>query len=195
MKYIVAFWLAFSFLALTQCKSDSSKKEVQSSDQETNNDLFIEKGKSITSSTFLALSTELQKAMKEGGPKNAIEYCNLNALSLTDSLSKLHSATIKRTSNKYRNPENKPTDQERVALDYYQRQLSLNQAMLPKVETDKNGTVFYAPIIVQDMCLKCHGDKENISIYDLIKEKYPEDLATGYKQGDLRGMWSVTFKK
>jgi hypothetical protein len=55
---------------------------------------------------------------------------------------------------------------------------------------------FYAPIIVQKKCLTCHGEvgvdvtKKSDSI---IESYYPKDLATGFKEGDLRGIWSITF--
>ncbi|WP_155800999.1 hypothetical protein [Pontibacter sp. BAB1700] len=31
--------------------------------------------------------------------------------------------------------------------------------------------------------------------YALIKEKYTQDQATGYRKGDLMGMWELTFDK
>jgi len=46
------------------------------------------------------------------------------------------------------------------------------------------------------LCEKCHGKigstlKE--ADYASIKSLYPEDMAIGYKTGDLRGMWSISF--
>jgi len=29
----------------------------------------------------------------------------------------------------------------------------------------------------------------------IIKKLYPFDIATGYSEGDLRGIWSITFLK
>lgn len=43
-------------------------------------------------------------------------------------------------------------------------------------------------------CLKCHGNKtSDISVETLqsIEINYPQDLATGYAVGDLRGMWKI----
>jgi len=28
----------------------------------------------------------------------------------------------------------------------------------------------------------------------ILKSYYPEDQATGFKEGELRGMWKITFK-
>jgi len=45
-------------------------------------------------------------------------------------------------------------------------------------------------------CMKCHGQagKEiDAKTMEIISQKYPDDLATGYKEGDLRGLWKITF--
>jgi len=45
-------------------------------------------------------------------------------------------------------------------------------------------------------CLGCHGTEGgdiNAKTLKIIKQKYPEDKATGYKEGDLRGWWKITF--
>jgi hypothetical protein len=46
------------------------------------------------------------------------------------------------------------------------------------------------------MCLNCHGTDDFLSkeIKNFLKEKYPEDKATGYKAGDFRGAVSVKIK-
>ncbi len=47
-------------------------------------------------------------------------------------------------------------------------------------------------------CLKCHGlpGKDiDANTLALLQKKYPEDKATGYKLGDLRGAWKISFSK
>ncbi len=47
-------------------------------------------------------------------------------------------------------------------------------------------------------CLVCHGTpgtqiaNETLAI---IKERYPNDLATGYKSDELRGIWVIEMDK
>ena len=43
------------------------------------------------------------------------------------------------------------------------------------------------------VCVVCHGVKIAPSIMQKIHEYYPQDAATGFKPGDIRGMFS--FKK
>ena len=186
--------LAFSFILFLGCKTEP-KATIINTESNAEASRLLDTGKEIASATFLALSGELQKAMKSGGVEHAISYCNLNAADITDSLSAKYNADIKRTSLKFRNPTNKPSPTEVRILHQLENEKKRGEAMLPQVLSDGSSKTFYAPIIVQDMCLKCHGQKSNIENYERIKELYPNDLAIGYKQGDLRGMWSIKFKE
>ncbi|MBU0678495.1 MAG: DUF3365 domain-containing protein [Verrucomicrobia bacterium] len=53
--------------------------------------------------------------------------------------------------------------------------------------------VYYKPLIVQPICLQCHGDPETFSpaVRTILEERYPEDNAVGYRAGDLRGLIKV----
>jgi hypothetical protein len=45
-------------------------------------------------------------------------------------------------------------------------------------------------------CLNCHGNAEKdiaTKTLEVIMQKYPNDLAIGYKEGDFRGLWKITF--
>ena len=51
-------------------------------------------------------------------------------------------------------------------------------------------------MLLQPMCSACHGKKgvdilpEVVSAIDSL---YPNDKATGFTAGDLRGMWKISF--
>ena len=56
---------------------------------------------------------------------------------------------------------------------------------------------FFAPIVLNNArCLNCHGEagkdiaSESLA---LIQRHYPQDEATGFKLGDLRGAWRIDF--
>ena len=58
--------------------------------------------------------------------------------------------------------------------------------------------MYYKPIKTgMPTCLKCHGSSAEIEskTLALINEKYPDDKAVGYSQGDLRGMWKIKFSE
>jgi hypothetical protein len=52
------------------------------------------------------------------------------------------------------------------------------------------------PIRIQPPCLTCHGDPDAIApdVRRILAERYPDDQATGYAVGDLRGAVSVRVR-
>jgi len=161
---------------------------------------YLQKGGEIASVTQSELLKNVSQAMKKGGPEYAIELCNLNALFLKDSLSKLYNCQIKRISNKFRNPIDMPqTETEMEQLNHYQEAFLEGKLLQPNVFLFDNQIEYYQPIMVaKEASLKCHGDpNKNISNETLakIKERYPNDLATGFSLNDFRGAWKITFSK
>lgn len=148
----------FFFLLLTfsfwDCKNAGQQEKNDLSltaEQET---IYLDKGKQIAAATFTALSQQLQKAVKEGGIPNAIQYCNLAAYPITDSLSQVHQAVIRRTSLKNRNLKNKATIEEQIILEDFAKKVAKGQALKPIVKPLEGQKVaFYAPIKLNDFCL------------------------------------------
>ncbi|OJJ19546.1 hypothetical protein BKI52_22325 [marine bacterium AO1-C] len=172
----------------------------QSNQQKQDNDQALKtKGKAIAQETFKALSKELKAALQKGGVAEAVPYCSINALPLTQTIAKKHNVSIRRTSLHIRNPKNFPNTQERKVLEDYEQSLKTGKTPKPQLTrlSDKQ-TMFNAPIFIKPLCLNCHGKVgEQISKknYALIKSSYPNDKATNYKMAELRGMWSIVFQK
>lgn len=191
MKYF--FITACCIFLLSNCFDTTTNQQTEI---EPTPDTYIEQGQKIAMATFTTLSSNLQKAMNEGGVLNAVEYCNIAASPLVDSLEQVHNVKIKRTSLKVRNPNNQPTKQERQQLQNYQKEFDAGKELTPQIHKLAPTTTFYAPIHVMPLCQKCHGKLGGQLIqkdYELIQSLYPSDRAINYKSGDLRGMWSITF--
>ena len=159
---------------------------------------YLEQGQSIVKESFKALSGQLASAMNQGGVQNAVSYCNIQANPIMDSLSQAHGVTVSRVSLRPRNPGSISSAEEAEILKDYLRLQSEGKELHPFVETYSGGKVtFYAPItIISPLCLKCHGTVGGDIAqqdYELIRSLYPEDEATGYTLGELRGMWIVKF--
>ena len=190
--------ITFILIILSQACQHSTDKAANKKDNDAIHAQHLEKGSEIAAATFTTLSTQIQKAMKEGGVPNALEYCNVNAYPITDSLSNQHNAIIKRTSKKVRNQKNKPNQIETEALDGFENDITNKKVITPYIQEHKDDFYFFAPIIINDLCLKCHGDAGgDISSddYAQILKYYPEDQAVDYKSGDLRGIWSIRFTR
>lgn len=185
-KYLL-FLVIMSVFSCNESLSSKEEKEL------------LKKGNEITQATFKELSGHLMQQMKLGGPEQAIPFCNIQAMPITSKMAKKYDVTIKRTSDKIRNIDNKATTRELEIIKKFQYDLQEKIEIKSMVEIDNNKEKhFYAPIIVNSKCLSCHGKlKEGLSIKtdSLVKSLYENDLAVGYKDGDLRGIWSITFSK
>jgi hypothetical protein len=130
------------------------------------------------------------------GTIGALEFCKINAITLTDSMAKVQHALISRVTDKPRNQDNLASKEELSTIKFFKQRA--NEGAEPEsVIQEANGKVnFYFPIITNSMCLQCHGkpgvDIEN-STLAAIKSSYPEDKATGYAANEVRGMWKVVF--
>lgn len=194
----LVYHLLFFLFILFSCKSDKSSVTESKQFDRLSSEEVLEQGKQIAATSFKALSAQLKTAIKKDGLQSAVKYCQTNALKITDSLSNNYNVNIKRTSEKFRNSENKPNSNELSVLLKYQNDKNNGYIMEPFVEKVNDAEFnFYSPIIINDLCLKCHGIVGETLLKEdrlYIKEFYPQDLATGYQKGDLRGMWSINFK-
>ncbi len=187
MKKIVFLFVVV--LLVSSCSKSLSKEEKS---------LYTEQGKVIAQATAKKLGGTLVKKMKEGGVKDALPFCNEKAIPLTKQMSEKYNVTIKRTSHRLRNDENSPNEEEVRVINKYNTLSAEGKPMKPIVELDISGKPhFYAPIKLQKKCLACHGkigSEITVKSDSIIKSYYPNDLATGFKENDLRGIWSITFE-
>jgi hypothetical protein len=158
-----------------------------------------ERGQAITQRAFKLLSSNLMQAVAEGGVTNALSFCSTRALPLTHSVVEGEPVVLRRVSHKARNPKNKADASELMILQAFSEKLAAGEKPSPIVRTHANGAAtYFAPIPLNNpLCLNCHGvpGKEiKPEALKLLKKLYPKDEATGFKFGELRGMWRVDFK-
>jgi len=105
-------------------------------------------------------------------------------------LSKENGWKIKQIANKYRNPAHAPDNlHSTMALAKFEQNPELMGFWEPETLDGQPGIRYYRRINVEASCLGCHGAKE--SRPEFVKNKYPQDLAFDFKEGDLRGMYAV----
>lgn len=143
------------------------------------------------------LRQTLLEAIAAGGPVEAIAVCKLQAPGIAAELS-TGGWQLRRTALRVRNPDNAPTLREREVLEWMQGQLKggANPANLTssRLEVEAGNTVFYymQPIMTAALCLNCHGEELAPEVRKAIRASYPQDRATGFSEGDLRGAFSFT---
>lgn len=188
-KSVAISFLTILFLVSCNTKQQKATETVKVIDSAN----LLQKGDSITTRVQKLLLANVMTAMKAGGPVNAVEFCNIHAMPLTDSLAGEYNCVIQRVSDKYRNPANKLSEADADILV----KMSSSVPIKPVLASENGRMVYYKPIkIAMPACLSCHGSagKEIESkTLEIITQKYPNDRAIGYKEGDLRGLWKITF--
>ena len=181
----------FILLASSSCQESTNTKHSNDTAQ-VDIEHYIKAGDKIAAESFQSLSTSLMTAMKMGGVKSAAGFCHIEAQPLTDSLSGQYHAEIKRVALQYRNPRNALSEKDKRIFDDYLSSKKFNA----QIDTSEDKITYYKPILLAQPCLKCHGtlgEEVSEEDYAYLKELYPDDRATGFKEGDLRGLWKITF--
>ena len=159
---------------------------------------YGERGLKYALSTKAVLGKNLMGTIQKKGTIAALEFCNIKAYPLTDSMALVHHANIKRVTDKPRNQNNLANSIELKQIESFKEHLSKAIEIEPVVSENNDKIHVYYPIITNDMCLQCHG-KPNLNVtsetLNKIAQLYPEDKALGYNINEIRGIWSITFDK
>lgn len=148
------------------------------------------------------LQKELKAALDEGGPVKAIDVCKTVAPGIAAEQSKARDMQVGRTALRVRNPKNAPDDYERKAMEDFLAAIAEGKdpMKLEKAEivTGEDGgkTFRYMKAIptAEKPCLACHGETIAPEVKAAIDDMYPEDQATGFKAGELRGAFTIQKK-
>jgi hypothetical protein len=142
---------------------------------------------------LLPFKHELQEALRLGlskSPVDAISACRTRAPEIATALSE-EGIDVGRTSDRLRNPANSSPGWVKPILEAY---IDNPTERAPRAVPLPDSRLGYVePILVQPLCLTCHGDPLAPDIAARIDELYPEDRAVGYEIGDLRGVFWIEF--
>lgn len=130
----------------------------------------------------------LTQAMGQGVP-SAIAVCHTDAPALTAKLAR-DGAVAGRATKQPRNPKNAATGWHLEALTQFEK-LHADKQLAGATFTKRlpDGRVAYAePLVIQELCVACHGANVAPEVTAALSERYPQDKATGYAVGDLRGI-------
>lgn len=144
------------------------------------------------------LQAELMEAMKVG-PVNAIEVCSKKAPAIAAELSQQHGWRIGRTSTRLRNPANAPDEWEKKVLELLDLRKRRGEGpdtleFYEIVESGGKKEFRYMKAIAIPKgapCLLCHGTVIDAKVDAKLKQLYPADQARGYREGDLRGAFTI----
>ncbi len=183
------------FAVLTiQCAKTEKQPEVSTNQVATEIvEISYDSLESFAGQTKKLLMKNVSQQIEKGGVESALEFCNIEAMPLTKSMSDKHGFVISRVSDKNRNPKNVANVKELKLIEQYKKQLLAGE-LLKAVRTE---THYYEPLVTNMMCLQCHGEPgKNVQpkVAAKIAELYPNDLALGYKENEVRGLISIKMK-
>ena len=156
----------------------------------------FKKGKAILKATKSELGKNLLGAIKKKKTIGAVTFCQTKALPITQRKMKELNASIKRATDKPRNPNNLANTNELKYIKLFKQELAKGNMTKPILVKTETGFHFYSPIITNQMCLQCHGqEKEDLEegVLNKIKSLYPNDMALGYTPNQVRGIFSISW--
>lgn len=187
------------FIKCGNNNSPSQKADTENSilaDSITYNQ-YLKKGSEFAMNTGGILIKNVTEAIAKNGTAYAIQFCNTKALPLTDSMASVQKIFIKRVTDKARNPVNKANAEELQYILQLKSLMASGEKPKPQLHVVGEKIIGYYPIVTNDMCMQCHGDKSVMDAKALAKinKLYPADSATGYKPNELRGLWVIEMMK
>lgn len=198
-RFQILFYLMVIFGAVfTGCQKDATVEGQPVELQKEQKAEYLQKSEQLAKELQDALGPRLMEAMQAGGPPNAIKVCQMVAEELTEKTSQNYpNIRISRTALRFRNPDNKPDELAYQVLKAWETQLESNLPLEPHLNFTENQVIIHRPIITSGLCLMCHGTQETINdqTREILNQLYPEDLATGFKNGDLRGAFRIEFER
>ncbi|WP_220465117.1 DUF3365 domain-containing protein [Colwellia sp. MB02u-9] len=157
----------------------------------------IQQARSLVKAFGSDLKSVLITTMKTAGPIKALEVCNTQAGAIAEKNSALSAWNIARTSLKVRNTSNAPDVWEATIL----RQFEIRKAAGEDINTMEHSEVvqvgektvlrYMKAIPTGGLCLACHGSKLADDVSNKVNALYPNDQATGFKLGDIRGAFTL----
>ncbi|WJG10796.1 DUF3365 domain-containing protein [Aliiglaciecola sp. LCG003] len=182
-----------SLLVMLSCQANAADPNPSSPDY---SQLEQQAAQRITAFSD-ALKLQLQLAIKQGGLTNAIEVCKSVAPNISQEYS-TEGWLLKRTSLRVRNPINAADTWETSVLEQFNgshdsgKGIDTLRASLVDLQSSKPIYRYMRAIPIQPVCLSCHGENISGEVTEQLAQQYPQDRATGFKLGDIRGAFSLT---
>jgi len=187
--------LALSFAAASP--AFAAKPAAMLSPQEVPASLApaVARGEAAMEALRNKLFARLNELIVQGGPVSAIQVCRSEAPRIAKEIGEAHRVEIGRTSFRLRNPSNAPRA---WAASHVSAAAGKKGGEVEPAVFDLGDRLgLLRPIAVMPMCTRCHGAVDGIDpeVRAELGRLYPQDQATGFAPGDLRGFIWVEVKK
>ena len=195
IKTLVTTSTAFCLTAMATLAGSANAQEL--SPPASLENATIESTRAMANELLTQLGQKLKLAMSTEGPEAAVSVCKETSPAIAKSLSSKHGAQMTRVGTRVRNPVmGTPNAWQKEALAQFENRLTKGEPAanmeywkVVDIDNGKHELQYAKAIMVQPVCLSCHGPASEIptSLAEKIRIEYPQDQATGYSVGKLRG--------
>jgi hypothetical protein len=193
---LLALGLATAVTNLSAC-GDANKQNENASSQTPITQAQIASARQ----TVQVFGGELKKALLaglgEGGPEQALTVCRDMAPEIATRTATQTGWQVGRSSLKPRNGQHVPDSWEKQVLENFAAAQARGEdpgslEFHEVVTVDGQQVLRYMKAIpTGKLCLRCHGRDIDPATAAKIAELYPEDQATGFAEGDIRGAFTL----
>ena len=190
-------WMIFIMIGVSAASGLAALSNAEQPTQDPQTQQAMVEARQISSELTDKVRRLLLKEIEIGGLAGAVRVCSEMAQNTTREFNARSGHTVRRISLRYRNPWNLPDKYERrklEELDLLNKKKEMKNEYVEVIDEEGQKYLRYMrPLVALPLCINCHGPKESISaeVKTILSEKYPDDRATGFLVGDLRGAISV----
>lgn len=145
------------------------------------------------------LKAQLTDAIAAGGPAAALSVCNTAAPAIATDLAADYGGEVGRTALRVRNADNAPDAYEREVLEAFTARMAagedpatLEHAAVVDDDGQRRFRYLKAIPMTEAPCASCHGTAIAPALAAQIHALYPNDAATGFTPGELRGAFTLS---
>ena len=126
----------------------------------------------------------VMEVVQEDGLAAGVTVCREEAIPLTEAVAEEHQVRMGRFSERLRNPDNRAPEWALSLIEEAGDEAG-SEALVATDDTLRR----VSPLHIAAPCLSCHGEKSGLpeEVQSALDRLYPDDQATGYEEGDLRG--------
>lgn len=135
------------------------------------------------------LSQRLVSTIQSEGIVAAVRVCSEEAPQIASEVAEQYNVDVGRTSFRVRNPANTPPP------EWAQPWVEAREpGPATLINSQAQQLAELAPIHTAQLCTRCHGARETLDegLLAALDAAYPEDQATGFEEGELRGWFVVS---
>ncbi len=193
-RKLLSFFLFSILLVLIIAQKRTDEQNLFAVPQDSTH---LVQGKTHVMALQKVLVGQLVNAIREKGSAGAVDFCQLQAIPLTDSISEWEGVRISRVTDRPRNPDHLGDSYELAFMDKLKNNKQNGKSITPELRKRKGQIIAYFPIVTHTLCMQCHGNSEtqiSTKTLETIQKHYPDDMATGYSENEVRGLWKVIMR-